>query len=512
MATGYYAGAQNGIWTATGAWKSTLAGATNATAPTTGNTAFFNNNALTAARNVYLSGAKTISQIITNTNALNGITIRGGTLAVPATQTLTIASGTVQGAGSGSLTFHSTCTVFIPNNSALDTQSGTSLIFDGRIQGQNISQTGSGTVTFNNASFLPSYTVVGGTCNINNAAALGNPSVGAIFEIQTGGTAFLNVALENNYGGAGNSFTFAGGTVVINNAGFQNVRSAFTALTSSILRATLSASLGGGELNLGSTASLTVSAASGITLTINSGITGNGTGSLSFGRAADTGVVTLAGASSTVLNVTTFVNFGTVVCSTATPLGAASSTSGISVAAVTSLQLNTAVTYASRTVAISGTGSVNAPNNGALIIGNTGENTFSGITLGATAYIRATSSGTLTGGILTDSATGKNLTAGAASGVTLTLSSAITGGGTLTVGNHSSDTGTLKISASSTIGNTSITYGTAQAGHTNAFGSTGTVTIASGTTLQTLTASGQNGKLTVAALNNAAGGTTKIGG
>ena len=512
MATGYYAGAQNGIWTATGAWKSTLAGATNATAPTTGNTAFFNNNALTAARNVYLSGAKTISQIITNTNALNGITIRGGTLAVPATQTLTIASGIVQGAGSGSLTFHSTCTVLISNNSALDTQSGTSLIFDGIIQGQNISQTGSGTVTFNNASFLPSYTVIGGTCNINNAAALGNPSVGAVFEIRTGGTAFLNVALGNNYNGAGNSFTFAGGTVVINNAGFQNVRSGFTALTSSILRATLSGSLGGAELNLGSTASLTASAASGITLTINSGITGNGTGSLSFGRAADTGVVTLAGASSTVLNVTTFVNFGTVVCSTATPLGAASSTSGISVAAVTSLQLNTAVTYASRTVAISGTGSVNAPNNGALIIGNTGTNTFSGITLGATAYIRATSSGTLTGGILTDSATGKNLTAGAASGVTLTLSSAITGGGTLTVGNHSGDTGTLKLSASSTIGNTSIAYGTAQAGNTNAFGSTGTVTIASGTTLQTLTASGQNGKLTVAALTNSAGGTIKIGG
>lgn len=516
MATGYYAGAENGIWTATGAWKSTLAGATNVAAPTTGNTAFFNNNALTAARNVYTSGARTISQIITNTNALNGITIRGGTLAVPATQTLTIAGGTVQLAGSGSLTFHSTCTVLIPNASNLDAQSGTSLIFNGIIQGSNISQIGSGTVTFNNASFLPSYTVIGGTCNINNAAALGNPNpaVGASFSIQAGGTAFLNVALGNNYSSAGNSFTFAGGTVVINNAGFQNVNSVFTGLTSSILRATLSGSLGGSELNLQSTASLTASAASGITLTINSGITGNGTGSLSFGRAADTGVVTLAGASSTVLNVTTFVNFGTVVCSAATPLGAASSTSGISVAAGASLQLNAAVTYASRTVAISGIGSANAPNNGALIIGNTGTNTFSGITLGATAYIRATSSGTLTGGILTDSATGKNLTAGAATGVTVTLSSAITGGGTLTVGNHSGDTGTVKLSASSTIGNTSIAYGTAQAGNTNAFGSTGTVTIASGATLQTLTAgfAGQNGKLTVAALNNAAGGTIKIGG
>jgi len=40
------------------------------------------------------------------------------------------------------------------------------------------------------------------------------------------------------------------------------------------------------------------------------------------------------------------------------------------------------------------------------------------------------------------------------------------------------------------------------------------VSLSSGATLQTLTSgfSGQNGKLTVAALNNASGGTIKIGG
>ena len=512
MATGYYAGAENGVWAATGAWKSTLAGTTTVTAPTTGNNAFFNNNAVTAARNVYINGAKTILQIINNTNAVNGITIRGGTLATPATQTLTITGGIIQDAGSGRLTFASTCTVLINNNTSLSTQSGTLLVFDGIVQGSNITQTGSGTVTFNDASFLASYTVNGGTCNINKADALGNPNTNASFEIMTGSTTFLNVALGSTYASGLSKLTFSGGRLVINNAGFQNIsRITLTGSTSSILSATLSGSFGGAELTL-TNASLTVSANAGITLTLNSGVVGSGTGNLFFGEASKTGVVTLAAVSSGVLNVPTFVNFGTVRCSTATSLGTATSTSGISVAAQTSLELNAAVTYASRTVAISGTGSANAPNNGVLVIGNTGTNTFSGITLGATAYIRATASGTITGGILTDSATGKNLTVGAASGNTITLSSAITGGGTLTVGNHSGDTGTVKLSASSTIGNTSIAYGTAQAASTNAFGATGTVTLSTSTTLQTLTTGGQNGKLTVAALTNSAGGTIKIGG
>lgn len=77
-----------------------------------------------------------------------------------------------------------------------------------------------------------------------------------------------------------------------------------------------------------------------------------------------------------------------------------------------------------------------------------------------------------------------------------------------------SGTGTLLVTGTNTYtGNTSTGAGTLQAGNTQAFGTTGTVTLtASGATLQTLTTGGQNGKLTVAALTNSAGGIIKIGG
>jgi autotransporter-associated beta strand protein len=73
--------------------------------------------------------------------------------------------------------------------------------------------------------------------------------------------------------------------------------------------------------------------------------------------------------------------------------------------------------------------------------------------------------------------------------------------------------GTLTLTGTNTYtGSTTVTAGTLRAGNVQAFGTAGTTTIAAGATLQTLTAGGQNGKLTVAALNNSAGGTIKIGG
>lgn len=75
-------------------------------------------------------------------------------------------------------------------------------------------------------------------------------------------------------------------------------------------------------------------------------------------------------------------------------------------------------------------------------------------------------------------------------------------------------TNTLRLTAANVYtGGTDISAGMVQAGNTQALGTTGTVTLtASGATLQTLTAGGQNGKLTVAGLTNSAGGTIKIGG
>lgn len=76
-----------------------------------------------------------------------------------------------------------------------------------------------------------------------------------------------------------------------------------------------------------------------------------------------------------------------------------------------------------------------------------------------------------------------------------------------------SGTGTLELTNTNTYsGTTTIAAGRVLASNTQALG-TGTVSLTADTvTLQTKTAGGQNGKLTVASLNNTAGGTIKIGG
>lgn len=96
-------------------------------------------------------------------------------------------------------------------------------------------------------------------------------------------------------------------------------------------------------------------------------------------------------------------------------------------------------------------------------------------------------------------------------GQSVTFASALQGAGSLV---EKLGTGTLRFTGTNTYtGSTSVSAGTLAAGNTQAFGTTGTVTLTtSGATLQTLTTGMQNGKLTVAALTNSAGGIIKIGG
>jgi autotransporter-associated beta strand protein len=354
-----------------------------------------------------------------------------------------------------------------------------------------------------------------------NAGAIQLNSVGGLYSnnvldpvdgyiyVESGASLILNNNIDILYGGA-----FIRGSGVSNRGALCNLSgnnwlySLFLYGNNGTVRAE------GGNLTVSgitsSTYRPTFTAVSGSTISVIAAISGSG--GLTVGVAGDNGTVTLSAANTFTGTLT--VGAGTLSATTSNRALGSTLGGAISVANAATLSLGVAVSYNSRSLAISGTGSSSSPNNGSLIIANTGTNTFSDITLGASAYIRATVSGTLTltNSITTDSATGKNLTVGAASGVTFALSVDITGGGTLTLGNHSGDTGTVKFSGSNTIGNTSIAYGTAQAGNTNAFGSTGTVSLLSGATLQTLTTGGQNGKLTVAALNNASGGTIKIGG
>jgi fibronectin-binding autotransporter adhesin len=102
-------------------------------------------------------------------------------------------------------------------------------------------------------------------------------------------------------------------------------------------------------------------------------------------------------------------------------------------------------------------------------------------------------------------------------GSTLTLSGIVSNGGAGPYKLTKAGVGTLNLTNTNTYsGGTDIGgTGTVQAGAVQALGSTGTVTLTVSTaTLQTLTAgfAGQNGKLTVATLDNSAGGIIKIGG
>jgi fibronectin-binding autotransporter adhesin len=167
------------------------------------------------------------------------------------------------------------------------------------------------------------------------------------------------------------------------------------------------------------------------------------------------------------------------------------------------------------------TGGVTIPSNktisalaGTLGAINTGGGTWSGaITLSASSAIIANSTEstftvsatvdpTASNYTLTYSGTGVIAQTGAITGSRASVVTVNMTGGTVTFSGANTHTGGTNIGGTSTV----------RAGNTQAFGTAGTVALSVGTTLQTLTTGGQNGKLTVAALNNAAGGTIKIGG
>jgi autotransporter-associated beta strand protein len=177
---------------------------------------------------------------------------------------------------------------------------------------------------------------------------------------------------------------------------------------------------------------------------------------------------------------TVTVSAGTLNANSATALGAASSTAAISVASGAALSLGAALNYSSpgRTTTINSTG---VSTGGALIHNYAGTANIGSITLGSASYVRGTATGTST---LSSSFTnaGFALTAGAASGNTLTLTGGISGLGGLVIGNSSSDTGTVALTTAKTYqGNTTLSYGTLSVGNAGALGSVGSLAFNGGT-------------------------------
>jgi autotransporter-associated beta strand protein len=173
-----------------------------------------------------------------------------------------------------------------------------------------------------------------------------------------------------------------------------------------------------------------------------------------------TGTLTLSGDNQ--ISKTITVSAGTLNANSATALGSASSTAAISVTSGATLSLGAAATYTLRTLTVSGTGSSNAPNNGALIVNNTGTSTFGGIQLTGPTYIRATNNGLINAPF---TPANNSVIFGASAGSDFTpfasLSNVFSGTGSVTYGGHSGDTGIVRADVRHTYtGNTTMAFGT----------------------------------------------------
>lgn len=614
----------------------------------------------TMAINSLVSGAFSLdfytlvgTAVLTNANTYSGgTTIRGSTVRAGASTTGSVTNGPL-GTGtitmtSGKLSSNNTTGRVLANALALN---GTMTLGDATNTG---AITISGTTTFTGTTSLttPSTVALTGAITVNSGINVTINSDGGANGIFRGATTINGTLTVNNFNLFGYSTNASAATVTINTGGtLTNSTNGYLTtlgalnlaggtLTSGaaqnvgfwtgayIVRGTVTATdnstISGFPIAVGSDTSPTgtINVASGKTLTISTQLDNtpntafNALQTTNLTKQTGTGTLTLTGANT--FTGTVSVSAGTLNANSATALGA--DTSSGTVTSGATLSLGAALNYSTRTFTINGPGVLTG---GALVHAFAGTSKIGAISLGAASYVRGTASGTST---LSSSITngGFELTVGAASGNTLTLTGGISGLGGLTVGFYSSDTGTVALTTSNSysgsttlstygtlsLGNASAlgtstlifnggtldasttltvanaitvsaaitltgtaaltlssavalgasrtitvngstltlsgvvsgttfkltkagtgtlkltntnTYsggsdlgaGTTQAGAVQALGSTGTVTLTtSGATLQTLTAGfvGQNGKLTVAALNNAAGGIIKIGG
>lgn len=339
----------------------------------------------------------------------------------------------------------------------------------------SLEKLGGGAMTLSgNNTYKSSVTVSNGTLNAKSATALGaDQSTGSV---ASGATLSLGAALNYStrtwiINGLGN---VSSGALIHAYVGTTKI-GAITLGSTSYFRATETGTLSS-SIAMGSSFSLTLGAAAGKTYTLSGGISST-FGTLNIGRTvSDAGTVALPTAN-TGLQGATEIFYGTLLLGNASAIG-----SGTLYFSGGYLDVSTPLTI---------TNAVNLSAN---------------LRFGGTAALTLTSNIVLftNYSVVTDG-----------SGGALTLSGEIS----TNLGNPykltKSGINTLILMGVNTYsGGTDLTAGTTQAGSIYAFGFAGTVTLTSNSaTLQTLTRGGlQNGKLTVAALDNSAGGVIKIGG
>jgi hypothetical protein len=250
MATGYWHGLTDDVWTATTNWWDSSSGSTPVTSypgTSVGETAYFNASGTTGPLNIYLNNA-TLAGVYLNLNSSSsgGISIKGGTASVPVNDTFvyaTDATSTPQvllQSGSGSLSFDSRITV--SGSGQLKLQAATtsiSISFYGPvICGTDLSVNADthfyGTLTTTTVTVAAGKTVfIESTGSLTSTAT--NLALTGIFHIKsdltlTGsvtGTGFLQVGSTGTFRFASISqipsrattFGMSGGTIVFNPGG-----------------------------------------------------------------------------------------------------------------------------------------------------------------------------------------------------------------------------------------------------------------------------------------------------
>jgi autotransporter-associated beta strand protein len=396
------------------------------------------------------------SSIAVSTVAAGAALYVVGAITIPSNKTISALAGTLGAISTGGGTWSGAITLSASTATIANSTGSTFTV--------------SATVNPSASNYTLTYS---GNGVIAQTGAITGSRASAVTVNMSGGTVTFSGA--NNYTG---TTTLSAGTA---NAGIAN-----TAGTSGPFGASTAASsilMTGGTLQyssvntfdysgrLGTAGSQTWNIdTNGQSVTFASALQGTGSSLTKLG----TGTLTLSGANTYTGAVT--VSAGTLTASTATSLGAASSTTDVSVANGATLILSSVgnTVYSSRTLKLSGGSAIN------LTVSTGNRYTFAAITAN-TANTIFTGNGFLIGPVATGTTT--PTFSPELSGDQLSIESAITGTGGMTVG-RLGDAGTVVLPAanSSLSGTVALAYATLIIGDNASLG-TGTLTIANGTAI-----------------------------
>ena len=323
MATGYWDGANNGLWSAVANWNTTLSGAVNVTVvPGVADVAHFNNNAVVTVRDIYLNGSRSVGQIAFNSNN-RGTTLKGGTSVTPAANTLTLGSSGINASGDSAYFFVTDANTTVALTSAatpFTIPSTNASYVSGPMTGTGfgINKQSGGHLVFNGAgkTYTGETRVSGGVLFL--FTTLSTPSAGTTaLTVDSGATVSCNTT--NVYGTATNNYLWNIAGSVNSDSGYQWLPIGAT-LTNGTLGGSSASALGAFHVASGRTSTITgygtisgsVGLIGGLTTSVTTGQTLTVSGAIGT-ASANTGSLTKNGAGTLVLSAFNAFTGGTTV-------------------------------------------------------------------------------------------------------------------------------------------------------------------------------------------------------